>query len=262
MDNTYSAGVLLRCVRARRGRRDPGADQVHRRPQRPAPRIDHRAKRGGLRAHRVDDADARDGGLARRLQSRAARDADAGRSIGCDGAVGARGCAMVGRSRGDRGRAAPGAAIVSGTRFLGATSPDRRAFLGRVSSGGASLTSAAFVDALQLFEIGWSWGGVTSLAVPVNPPRTISEGRRAGALVRFNVGLEDSADLIADLEGVARACGMSEDRGAGRSDCQRGLRERALVQLRAVVRIQYRTWSRCSPWVTVSECAGPESTPA
>jgi cystathionine beta-lyase len=63
----------------------------------------------------------------------------------------------------------------------------------------------AFVDALELFEIGWSWGGVTSLAVPVNPPRTVAEGRRAGALVRFNVGLEDTGDLIADLEGGLRA---------------------------------------------------------
>jgi cystathionine beta-lyase/cystathionine gamma-synthase len=45
---------------------------------------------------------------------------------------------------------------------------------------------------------------VTSLAVPVNPPRTVSEGRRTGALVRFNVGLEDSADLIADLDGGLR----------------------------------------------------------
>jgi len=66
----------------------------------------------------------------------------------------------------------------------------------------------AFVDALELFEIGWSWGGVTSLAVPVNPPRTASEGRRAGALVRFNVGLEDPADLLADLEGGLRSLGQ------------------------------------------------------
>ena len=62
----------------------------------------------------------------------------------------------------------------------------------------------AFVDALELFEIGWSWGGVTSLAVPVNPPRTAT-ARAAGGLVRFNVGLEDSADLIADLNGGLRA---------------------------------------------------------
>jgi len=66
----------------------------------------------------------------------------------------------------------------------------------------------AFVDALELFEIGWSWGGVTSLAVPVNPPRTASEGPRAGALVRFNVGLEDPADLLADLEGGLRSLGQ------------------------------------------------------
>ena len=58
----------------------------------------------------------------------------------------------------------------------------------------------AFVDALELFEIGWSWGGVTSLAVPVNPRRTAREARRGGALVRFNIGLEDPADLIADLD--------------------------------------------------------------
>jgi cystathionine beta-lyase len=56
-----------------------------------------------------------------------------------------------------------------------------------------------FVDALELFEIGWSWGGVTSLAVPVNPARDHAE-RRDGALVRLNIGLEDTADLIADLE--------------------------------------------------------------
>jgi cystathionine beta-lyase len=62
----------------------------------------------------------------------------------------------------------------------------------------------AFVDALELFEIGWSWGGVTSLAVPVNPPRTATAERRAGALVRFNVGLEDPADLISDLDGGLR----------------------------------------------------------
>jgi cystathionine beta-lyase len=57
----------------------------------------------------------------------------------------------------------------------------------------------AFIDALQLFEIGWSWGGVTSLAVPVNPPRTVA-ARREGVLVRFNIGLESPSDLLADLE--------------------------------------------------------------
>jgi len=57
----------------------------------------------------------------------------------------------------------------------------------------------AFVDALQLFEIGWSWGGVTSLSVRVNPPRTVA-ARREGVLLRFNIGLGSRSDLLQDLE--------------------------------------------------------------
>lgn len=54
----------------------------------------------------------------------------------------------------------------------------------------------AFVDALELFEIGWSWGGVTSLAVAYD-----LAGREYGhRVVRLNVGLEDVGDLRADLE--------------------------------------------------------------
>jgi cysteine-S-conjugate beta-lyase len=57
----------------------------------------------------------------------------------------------------------------------------------------------AFVDALQLFEVGYSWGGTTSLAVAY----TIgSRGRPAydHRLVRLSIGLESPADLIADLD--------------------------------------------------------------
>ncbi|MEO8560773.1 MAG: cystathionine beta-lyase [bacterium] len=57
----------------------------------------------------------------------------------------------------------------------------------------------ALVDALELFKIGWSWGGVTSLAVRVNPGRSAAP-KRAGTLIRFNIGLEKPADLITDLE--------------------------------------------------------------
>jgi cystathionine beta-lyase len=54
------------------------------------------------------------------------------------------------------------------------------------------------VDALTLFGIGYSWGGPNSLVMPyrINSLRDQWEG---GVLVRFNVGLEDPADLIADL---------------------------------------------------------------
>jgi cysteine-S-conjugate beta-lyase len=57
-----------------------------------------------------------------------------------------------------------------------------------------------FVDALELFKIGYSWAGVTSLAVAYDfggwPDRPSFQHR----IVRLNIGLEDQADLIADLE--------------------------------------------------------------
>ncbi|HEU4700055.1 MAG TPA: cystathionine beta-lyase [Gemmatimonadales bacterium] len=57
----------------------------------------------------------------------------------------------------------------------------------------------AFADALELFEIGYSWGGVTSLVVPqFGIPRSTPTQRRE-SLVRFNVGLERVEDLLADL---------------------------------------------------------------
>ena len=57
---------------------------------------------------------------------------------------------------------------------------------------------AGFVDRLKLFKIGFSWGGVTSLAVAY--PNLDRRGRGyGGRLVRLNVGLEEPSDLIADL---------------------------------------------------------------
>lgn len=55
-----------------------------------------------------------------------------------------------------------------------------------------------FVDSLHLFKIGYSWGGVTSLAMPhFELPR---QHRAYGSrLVRFNIGLEAVGDLIDDL---------------------------------------------------------------
>ncbi len=56
-----------------------------------------------------------------------------------------------------------------------------------------------FLDRFRLFQIGCSWGGVTSLAMPFF---TLKRGYRAygSRIIRFNVGLETPADLIADLE--------------------------------------------------------------
>ena len=61
---------------------------------------------------------------------------------------------------------------------------------------------ARFIDALDLFGIGYSWGGFESLVIPFDPA-SIRTARRwpAGRLgVRLSIGLEDPADLIADLE--------------------------------------------------------------
>ena len=58
--------------------------------------------------------------------------------------------------------------------------------------------SAALVDRLELFGIGYSWGGYESLALPVSPMRKVSSAP-AKNLVRLHVGLEDPDDLIEDL---------------------------------------------------------------
>lgn len=61
-----------------------------------------------------------------------------------------------------------------------------------------------FVDSLELFKIGFSWGGVTSLAVIY--PSLDRPGRGyGGRLVRLNVGLEEPGDLIADLSHALQA---------------------------------------------------------
>jgi cystathionine beta-lyase len=63
----------------------------------------------------------------------------------------------------------------------------------------------AFVDALRLFRIGYSWGGPVSLVVPYVLKGMRQHGELAGparaadTLVRFAIGLENSMDLSADL---------------------------------------------------------------
>ena len=56
----------------------------------------------------------------------------------------------------------------------------------------------SFVERLELFGIGFSWGGYESLAIPVDPTRTVSKPP-ADNLVRLHIGLEDPDDLIEDL---------------------------------------------------------------
>jgi len=60
----------------------------------------------------------------------------------------------------------------------------------------------AFLDALELFGIGASWGGYESLAIPFDcaPIRSVTRWEPGGPTVRFHIGLEAVEDLLGDLE--------------------------------------------------------------
>ena len=76
-----------------------------------------------------------------------------------------------------------------------------------VLKGRDEAARARFVDALELFGIGYSWGGFESLVIPFDagrvrtasrwPPEGWRDEDRLG--VRLSLGLEDAADLIADI---------------------------------------------------------------
>jgi cystathionine beta-lyase len=60
----------------------------------------------------------------------------------------------------------------------------------------------AFCDALQLFKIGYSWGGPMSLVMPYQLETMRSSWPahlQPGILVRFSIGLESAVDLQDDL---------------------------------------------------------------
>ena len=67
---------------------------------------------------------------------------------------------------------------------------------------GLSPTVAAFLDALTLFGLGFSWGGFESLALNGDPQFSsrLTPPDFIGPLIRLSIGLEDPADLIADLD--------------------------------------------------------------
>ena len=78
--------------------------------------------------------------------------------------------------------------------FHGANSLFSVAFKAPVTAADAN----RFVDALTMFGIGASWGGYECLALTYPPDRL--KGWNGGALIRMHIGLEDPADVIADLQ--------------------------------------------------------------
>jgi len=94
----------------------------------------------------------------------------------------------------------------------------KRDFLGASGLFGIVLRPApkaavdAFIDSLDLFGIGASWGGYESLIQPSYPERsrTATRWQAEGPLVRIHIGLEDPQDLIADLaQGLDRLRAMA-----------------------------------------------------
>lgn len=76
-----------------------------------------------------------------------------------------------------------------------------------VLRGGGDAERTRFIEALELFGLGYSWGGYESLVVPADPERirTVTSWQAEGPLVRLQIGLEDPGDLIEDLaEGLRR----------------------------------------------------------
>ena len=65
----------------------------------------------------------------------------------------------------------------------------------------------AFLDALGIFGLGFSWGGFESLAIDCDPQFDVRVSRPtfAGPMVRLSIGLEDPGDLIDDLANGMRA---------------------------------------------------------
>ena len=94
----------------------------------------------------------------------------------------------------------------------------RRDFTGASGLFGAVLRRAdepylaALLDTLALFGMGYSWGGYESLCLPTWPDRHRTVTRPApGQWLRFHAGLEDIADLTADLtRGFAAAADVPE----------------------------------------------------
>jgi cystathionine beta-lyase len=83
----------------------------------------------------------------------------------------------------------------------------RRDFLGASGLFGVILRPcskaavAAMVEGLELFGMGYSWGGYESLIIPTQPERyrTATTWQAEGPCLRIHAGLEDPDDLIADL---------------------------------------------------------------
>ena len=82
-----------------------------------------------------------------------------------------------------------------------------------VLAGGGQTQAHAFLDALRIFGLGYSWGGFESLITHETPQlaHRLYKPDLPGQLLRLHIGLEDPADLIADLENGLEAWRALQD---------------------------------------------------
>ena len=64
----------------------------------------------------------------------------------------------------------------------------------------SEVSVAAMLDGLELFSMGYSWGGFESLVVPFKPHRTAASWEATGPALRFHIGMEHPDDLLRDLD--------------------------------------------------------------
>lgn len=69
---------------------------------------------------------------------------------------------------------------------------------------------AAMLDNLELFAMGYSWGGFESLIVPCKIPRTAKPFETDGQMLRVSIGLEHIDDLKADLSAGFKRAGYQK----------------------------------------------------
>jgi cystathionine beta-lyase len=81
-----------------------------------------------------------------------------------------------------------------------------------VLSGGGQKQAHAFLDALEIFGLGYSWGGYESLAVHVFlGDRVVAKGPYEGPILRLQIGLENVEDIKADIaKGLAAAAAVKD----------------------------------------------------
>lgn len=87
----------------------------------------------------------------------------------------------------------------------------------------APVAAERFVDSLQLFGIGASWGGFESLAVlaDMRRARSVTDWSEHGQVIRLHIGLEGVGDLLADLEqAFAAIADIGNDEGDNKGDAR------------------------------------------